>query len=227
MTKDNPRQGMAELLAQQRTGRPLTPSEAARQRRSGRRGSAPASAGTGPSEDRPLADSQPSEDLPPTEEALAHERQATRDQPIETGEPAATTADAKAPTKANAGRVIRKARGRLAGRARSARGTACRALKVNDHAAAAEGSMKQATARPVRPAGWRIASNNGALLAVACAVVVPLAYWLMARRRRQAVAQGAGPEVRARLRDKASEVTGEVSGWAASAAHSAWPARRP
>jgi hypothetical protein len=34
VTKDNQRQGMAELLAQQRSGLPLTPSEAARQRRS-------------------------------------------------------------------------------------------------------------------------------------------------------------------------------------------------
>lgn len=34
MTKDNQRQGMAELLAMQREGHPLTPAEAAHQRRS-------------------------------------------------------------------------------------------------------------------------------------------------------------------------------------------------
>jgi hypothetical protein len=65
VTKDNQRQGMADLLAKQRSGLPLTPSEAARQRRSHRGQSPPAPA---------VADS--SQDLPSAEEDREKEQQA-------------------------------------------------------------------------------------------------------------------------------------------------------
>jgi hypothetical protein len=201
VTKDNPRQGMAELLAQQRAGSPLTPAEAARQRRSGRRGSAPASAGPGPLEDRPLAGSQPSQDLPPAEEARAQETQASPEQLGAAGEAAATTADVKARTKLSPGGMIWRACGRLAGWARSCWNAADPAHQVKDYAASTARSVTQRIPRPVRRAGWRAASSRGALLAAASAVAVPLAAWLMARRRRQAVARGAGPTVRTQLRD--------------------------
>jgi hypothetical protein len=61
VTKDSQPQGMAELLALQRAGYPLTPSEAARQRRSGRVARAAASAGAGSPADSPPADSPPAE----------------------------------------------------------------------------------------------------------------------------------------------------------------------
>ena len=227
MTKNSQRQGMAELLAQQRAGRPLTPSEAARERRSGRPGSAPDSAGTGHPAGRPVAGSQPPQDLPPAEEALAQERQATRDQPAEAGEAPATTADVNAPTKASHVWVTGRARGRAAGRPRSARSAAGHAGQVKDHASAAAGNVNQAVPGPIRRAVSRATSSKATLLAAACAAAVPLACWLMARRRRQALAQGAGPDVRTQLRDKAIDVTGKVSSRAAAAARSAWPARRP
>jgi hypothetical protein len=60
VTNDNAREGMAELLAKQRSGLPLTPSEAAAQRRSRRGLDAPAPAGTGSPQDLPPAE----DDLP-------------------------------------------------------------------------------------------------------------------------------------------------------------------
>lgn len=67
MTKDNNHQGMAELLAKQRADLPLTPSEAARQRRSRQAQDALASGSAGSSQDRPLAE----EDLPLRQQATA------------------------------------------------------------------------------------------------------------------------------------------------------------
>ena len=104
------------------------------------------------------------------------------------GEAAATTADVKARTKLHPGGVIWRACGRLAGWARSAQSAAGPAHQVKDQAAAAAGSVTQ----EMRRAGSRAASNRGALLAAASAVAVPLAAWLMARRRRQAVAREQG-----------------------------------
>jgi hypothetical protein len=77
MTKDNQRQGMAELLAKQRAGLPLTPSEAARQRRS-RQAQA--------------------EDLP-------RQQQATAEQAADAEQEAATGADADSSMKVRPSRV--------------------------------------------------------------------------------------------------------------------------
>lgn len=112
MTKDNPRQGMSELLAKQRTGPPITPSEAARRRRSGRRGPTPDSSGTGPPEDRPVAGTQPPE-MPSADEALAKERQATPDQPGEIVEATGPEADVKARTRVKSSRIAASDKGKL------------------------------------------------------------------------------------------------------------------
>jgi hypothetical protein len=199
VTKDK-RQGMSELLAKQRTGPPITPSEAARQRRSGRRGSAPDSADTGPPEDRPVAGTQPPEDLPPAEEAPAQERQAIRDQPDEVVEAATPEADVKAWMRVKASRVAARARGRAARRPRSARSAAGRAGQVKDHASAAAANVNQPVLGPVRRTVSRAANNKGTLLAAACAVAVPVVCWLVAGRRRQATVLAAKANVRPGLR---------------------------
>jgi len=160
MKKDNQRQGMSELLAKQRAGPSLTPSEAARQRRSGRHQSAPGSART-PLEDRPAPGPQPPGDLPSAEETPAEAAQAIRDQPGESAEAVA---------------------------------------QMEDHASAGAGIISQAGAGPVRSAVSRAARNKGTLLAVTCAVVVPVVCWLMAGRLRRARALAAD-QVRTWLRD--------------------------
>jgi hypothetical protein len=225
VTKDNQRQGMSELLAKQRAGPPITPAEAARERRSSRRGSARDSADTGPPDDRPVAGSQPPEGLPPAEEALGEERQATRDQPGEIAEAAAPEAHVKARMRVKASRVAARARGRAAGRARSAQSVG-RAGQVKDHTPAAAGNVNQAVPEPVRRAVAWAASNKGTLLAAACAVAVPVVCWLVARQRRQEIVLAAKAKVGPRLRDRAGEVTGKMGRRAAGAARSAWPARR-
>jgi hypothetical protein len=83
MSKNNPRQGMGELLASQRTGPPLTPAEAARQRRSGQRGSAADAAGSEPQEEQPVVATQPADSLAPDEANPAEGGPAIRDQPGE------------------------------------------------------------------------------------------------------------------------------------------------
>ena len=60
MTQDEKRQGMAELLAKQRADLPLTPSEAARQRRSRQVQDAPSPGSAGSSQELPSTE----EDLP-------------------------------------------------------------------------------------------------------------------------------------------------------------------
>jgi hypothetical protein len=222
VTKDNPRQGMSELLAKQRAGPPITPSEAARQRRSGRRGPAPDPVDTGPPEDRPVAGIQPPQDLAPVEETLAQESHATRDQPDEIVEAAAPEADVKARGRVKGSRVAARARGRAAGRPRSSRPAAGRVAQVKDHAYAGAGIVKEAVPGPVRRAVSRAASNKPTLLAAACAVAVPVACWLVAGRRRQATALAAEPNVRTRLRASA----GKAGGRAAGTMRSAWTARR-
>jgi hypothetical protein len=97
--KDNQRQGMSELLAKQRAGPSITPSEAARQRRSGRHGPAPDSVDTDTQEDRPVAGTQPPEDLAPVEETPAETGHAIRDQPGESAETPALEPDMKARTR--------------------------------------------------------------------------------------------------------------------------------
>ena len=224
MTKDNQRQGMSELLAKQRAGPPITPSEAARQRRSGRRVSATGSAGTELPEDRPGAGTQPSEDLPSAEEAPAHERQATGGPPAGATAPQ-TDVQARMPVKASG--VAGRARGSAAGRPRSARSADGRGDQVKDRVSAAAPNVTQAMPGRVRRAVAQAASNKGALLTAACAVAVPVIYWLVAARWRHATALAAKANVRARLRDKAGEVTGKIGPRAAGVARSAWPARRP
>jgi hypothetical protein len=81
VTKENQRQGMSELLAKQRTAPPLTPSEAARRRRSGRPEPAPDSVDTPSQEDRPVSGIQPPEDLAPADETQAGAGIANQDVP--------------------------------------------------------------------------------------------------------------------------------------------------
>ena len=155
MKKDNQRQGMSELLAEQRAGPPLTPAEAARQRRSGPRGTGPDSVDTA-HEDRPVAGTQPPADLPPTEETLAVTGHPTHDQPGGIVDAAAPEDDLKARTHVWGSQVAARVRGRAAGRPRSLRGAVSR------------------TAR-----------SKGTLLATTCAVAVAVVWRLVAGRRRR------------------------------------------
>jgi hypothetical protein len=213
VTKDKQRQGMGELLAKQRTGPPITPSEAARQRRSGRRGPVPDSVGTGPPEAGPAAGTQPPEDLARTEETLGEKSHATRDQP-ETADAAASDAGVKAQTPVEDSRV--------AGLPRSIRPAEGPVAQMKDHAAAGADIAEQAVPGPARHAVSRAASNKRTLLAAACAIAVAVVCWLAAGRRRQATAQAAEPKVSKTPR----QMAGKIGGRAAGAVRSAWPARR-
>jgi hypothetical protein len=192
VTKYNQRQGMSELLAKQRTGPPITPSEAARQRRSGHGGPAPDS-----------ADAGAPEDLVPAEKALAQEWQATRDQREEIVEPDVPEADIKVRTRIKRSRVAARARGRAAGTPRPVRPAARHVAQAKDRASAAAGIVNHAVPGTIRRTVSRAASNKGRLLTAACAVAVSVVCWLAFGRRRQATAQTAEPKARTRLPDKA------------------------
>jgi len=88
VTKDNQRQAMSELLAQQRAGPTLTPSEAARHRRSAQREPVPDS-----------VDAGSQEDLAATEETLAEEGHGAGGQRAEVIEAAAADTDVQARTR--------------------------------------------------------------------------------------------------------------------------------
>jgi hypothetical protein len=137
MTKDNQRQGMRELLAQQRAGDPLTPAEAARQRRSGSRGHAPDSAGSYPV-GAGLLEGPPS---------------VGQGRP---GETAAAVGDAAVETETRAGgrRVTARGRGRAGGKRGALAAAAC-ALAIPVLCWLVAARRRQATAQAANAKGRR------------------------------------------------------------------------
>ena len=169
MTKDSNRLPMRELLAQQQAGPRITPAEAARQRRSGRRGSAPDSADSDSARSgRQVDATQWPDDLAPAAETTAETSQGrvTRGQPPETVDAAARQASAATPVEGIRAGVM---------------------AQVKEHASEGADIVNRAAPGPVRRTVSRAAGKKRTLLAAACAVAVPVVWWVMAARRSRRV----------------------------------------